>query len=140
MDAVGPYQHVDVDTSTVGEPRLDPIAAIVDVGDPMTEQHALGRHSRSQRRQQVGPMDLVVREPEGRLERLGQRRAQQRAPVVPATLVPGERLHPGPRQFLGQPEAVQDAGGVGTDLDASADLAEHGCLLVDADIEPGAKE
>ena len=35
---------------------------------------------------------------------------------------------------------MQDAGGVGADLDAGADLAEHRRLLVDTDVEPGAQQ
>ena len=62
-------------------------------------------------------MELIVRETEGRFERLGQRAPEQGPTVVPASLVPAG-LHPGPGQFGGEPEPMEEARGVGTDLDA----------------------
>ena len=80
-------------------------------------------------------MHLVVRGAERRLERLGERRAQQRAAVVPAALMPGQRPHAGRGELVGEPEPVQDARGVRADLDAGADLAQRRRLLVDMDVE-----
>ena len=60
----------------------------IDVDKAVPEMHAFGGNADASARQQVGPMHLVVREPERRLERLGEWRAQQRAAVIPAPLVP----------------------------------------------------
>jgi hypothetical protein len=75
-----------------------------------------------------------MREAEFGLERLGQRRAQERASVVPAALVEGQRPHPGSGQRRGEPEAVQDTRGVRADLDAGANLTEGRRPLVDVDV------
>jgi hypothetical protein len=104
------------------------------------EVDALGGDRTSQRGQQVGTVELVVGEAERRLQRLGQRRAQQRAAVVPAALVPRQRLHAGPGQLLGEPEPVEDARGVRADLDAGADLAQRRRLLVHVDVEAGVQQ
>ena len=90
--------------------------------------------------QQVGAMHLVVRRAERGLHGVRERRAQQRAAVLPAALVPRERLHAHARQRVGQAEPVQDARGVGADLDAGADLAERAGLLVDLDVEAGPQQ
>jgi hypothetical protein len=101
---------------------------------------ALSGQCPGQRIQQVGTMHLVVREAERRLKGLGQRRAQQRAPVVPTALVPCQRLHTGARQYLGEPEPMEDSRGVRADLDAGADLAQRRRLLVHVHVEAGCQQ
>ena len=83
----------------------------------------------------VGAMHLIVRHAERRLHGLRDRRAQQRASVIPAALMPRERLHALVCQRLGEAQPVQDARGVRADLDAGADLAQLARLLVDVDVE-----
>ena len=62
-----------------------------------------------ERIEQIGAVHLIVREAEGRLHRLRQRCAQQRLAVVPAALVPGERLHTPARQRRAQVIRVRHA-------------------------------
>ncbi len=140
VDAISADQRVGLDHGAVGEPRLDPVATIGHVDQAVTEMNALGRNGCGQRRQQVGPVHLVVRKPERRLQRLGQRRPQQRPPVVPPALMPRQRFHPGPGQRFGEPQTVQHAGGVRTDLDAGPHLPELRRPLVHLDVEPGAQQ
>ena len=140
VDAVGGHQHVRLGALAAREPQLDPVPAVLEAGEAVPDVHPLGGQGAGQRRQQVGAVDLVVREAEGGLERLGERRAQQRAAVVPAALVPGERPDARPRELLGEPEPVQDPRRVRADLDAGADLAQRGRLLVDLDVEAGAEQ
>ena len=85
-------------------------------------------------------MHLVMREAERVDDRIAERRAQQRPPVVPAALVPGQRAYTHPRQLVGETESMQDARGVGADLDAGADLADGRGLLVDVDVESRAQQ
>jgi hypothetical protein len=71
--------------------------------------HPFGGHSGGERRQQVGAMHLIVREAKGGFQGLRERRAQERAAVVPAPLVPGERFHARPGHVLGESQPLQDA-------------------------------
>ena len=140
VDAVGAHDDVEVGGGPVGEARLDALPALAQIGQPVTEVQALGGQRIRQRPQQVGAVHLVVREAELRLQRLRQRRAQERAAVVPAPLMPGQRTHAGARQRVGETEPVQDARGVRADLDAGADLAQRRRLLVDVHVQARAQQ
>ena len=106
----------------------------------MAEMDPVGGQGVGQGSQQVGPVDLVLGEAEGSLKPSGQRRAQQGAAGVKAPLVPGRRRHPGPGQLVGQPKPMQHPYGVGADLQAGADLAQHRCLLIHLDIKAGLQQ
>jgi hypothetical protein len=54
-------------------------------------------------------MRLVVREAEGCLNGAGERGAQQRAAVLPTSLVPGERAHTHLGEFVRKPQPMQNA-------------------------------
>jgi hypothetical protein len=112
----------------------------VEAHEQVADVQALGRQRAGERGQQVGAVHLVVREAEGLDDGIAQVGAQQRAPVVPSALVPGQRADAHPGQVVGQPQAVQDARRVGADLDAGADLADGRSALVDVDVEAGLQE
>ena len=82
-------------------------------------------------------MEVIIWCAEGRLDLRPDRCALQGTAVVPAPLVDGERPHADPIEGRLEAEADQEAGRVGADLDAGADLADGGCLLVYMDVEPG---
>jgi hypothetical protein len=103
VDAVGAHQQAGLHAVAVREPRLDVVAVIGQPDQAVAQMDALGRERARQRRQQVGAVDLVMREAEGGLDRLGQGRAQQRAAVVPAALVPRQRLDSDPGQLSREP-------------------------------------
>ena len=140
MNAIGGDQHIEVATDSVLELHLDAISVIAQSRQAMADVHALVRDRRGERVQQVGAVHLVVREAECGFERRGQGRAQQRPAIVPAALVPGHRSHARQREVLGESEAMQDAGGVRTDLHAGPDFAQRGGLLEDVDVEAVAQE
>ena len=85
-------------------------------------------------------MEVIVGRAERRLDLRAKRRALQRAAVVPAPLVDGERPHAGAIEGRLEAEADQQARGVGADLDAGADFADARRLLVDVDVEPGLQQ
>jgi hypothetical protein len=99
-----------------------------------------GGHGRPQEFRQIAAMEMIVGRAEGRLDLRAERRALQRAAIIPAALVHGERSHADfvHRGLQSQPD--QQARGVGADLDAGADLADGGRLLVDMDIETGLQQ
>ena len=108
VDAVGADEEVDLDRRAVLEARLDAVAVVGERGEPVADVQALGRERADERAQQVGAVHLVVREAEGLDDGIAQVGAQQRPPVVPAALVPGQRADAHPRQVVGQSQA--DAG------------------------------
>ena len=140
VDAVGADQHVDVGDRAVVERDLDTVAVVSEAPEPVADMQALRRQGTHQRGQQVGAVGLVMREAERLDHHVPERRAQQRPPVVPAALVEGQRAHAHTRQVVAQAQAVEDARGVGADLDAGADLAERVRALVDVDVEPGLEQ
>jgi hypothetical protein len=106
VDAVGADQQADLDGGAVRERRRDAIAAVGEARQPVANVQALGRESVHERAQQVGAVHLVVREAEGLHHDVAERGPQQRPPVVPATLVEGQRPDAHAGQLVGQPEAV----------------------------------
>ena len=54
--------------------------------------------------------------------------------------MPGERLHAGLLQALGQTQPVQDSARVGRQLQGCADLGQGGRLLVHVDVEAGIEQ
>ena len=88
----------------------------------------------------IGAVGLVMGKPEGRLDRPGERGAQQGPAVVPAALMPGLRSHAHGRQLVCEAEPMQHARGVRADLNPGTHLAELTGLLVDVYVQPGPKQ
>ena len=124
MNAIGADQHIGGDADAVFELRLDPVAVIGEAGQAMAEMQALRGQRGGQHRQHIRAMALVVRIAECRHDLVAERRAQQRAAVLPSPLVPCLRTHAVPGQFISQSQPVQDARGVRADLNAGADFAQ----------------
>ena len=140
VDAVGADQHVERGARAVPESRLDAVAVVLESDQAVAEVDALGGHRGGQGGEQVGAVHLVMGEAELGLERLGQRGAEERSAVVPAPLVPGERLDAAARERVGEADAVQHPRRVRADLDAGPDLGQGRRLLIDLDVEPGAQQ
>src|SRR5258708_37802722 len=85
---------------------------------------------------QVGPMNGVVRCAESSFDRFSQRRTEQKAAIVPTSLVECYWFDAGASKPFGNPQPMQEARSVGANLDAGTDLAKRACLLVDLHIEP----
>ncbi len=136
----GADEEVDLDRRAVRERRLDAIAVVDQAAEEMPDVQALGRQRADESAQQIGAVCLVVRKAEGIDDRVAEVRPQQRAPVVLAALVPGERPHAHPRQLVGQPQTMQDPRRVGADLDLRTGLADRRCALVDVHVEPGLQQ
>jgi hypothetical protein len=63
VDAVGAHQRLDLGVGAVGEPRLDVVAAVGQVGELVVEMDTVGGQRVGQGGQQVGPVDLVLGKP-----------------------------------------------------------------------------
>ena len=85
-------------------------------------------------------MRLILRVTEMGRDIGAERRAQQRAPVVPALLVHGQRHDAEAGELVAEPEIVNDARGVRRHVDAGADLAQRPRLLIDLHVEAGAQQ
>lgn len=64
-----------------------------------------------------------------------QRGAEQNTPIIPTPLVESYRLNARSPQHFGNPQSMQDARGVGANVDARADLAKHWRLLEHLHVE-----
>ena len=91
VDAVGADEEVDLGRRAVREGRLDAVAVVDEAGELVSDVQALGREGAGEGAEQVGAVHLVVGEAEGVDDGIAQVGAQQRASVVPAALVPGQR-------------------------------------------------
>ena len=140
MDAVGAHQNVGGDAVAVLEPRLDAVAVICQADKSVSDVQAFRGQGACQGEQQVGAMALVVGKAEGVLDRLAERRAQQCPAVLPTTLMNGFRPNGGPRQRVGEAEAVQNACGIGADLNAGSRFGQRMRLLVHVRVETRAEQ
>jgi hypothetical protein len=82
-------------------------------GEQVADVEALGRQRADQRAQQVCAVHLVVGEAEGLDDGLAQVGAQQRAPVVPAALVPGLRADAHARRSSASPRRCRTRDALG---------------------------
>ena len=80
-------------------------------------------------------MGVVVRRAELRLRACAERRVVEAVAIIPGAVVASFRIHAGARERLAEPERTQDAGGVGADLDAGANLAERFGLLEELGVD-----
>ena len=101
--------------------RVEPEARI---GDP-AEQNV----------EQVGAVGVVVGRAELCLRACAERRVVEAVAIIPGAVVASLRIHAGARERLAEPERAQDAGGVGADLDAGANLAERFGLLEELGVD-----
>ena len=85
-------------------------------------------------------MNGHVRRPVELLAKRIERRALQRAPVLPAPLMGPERAHALPVEPLGETELAQHARRIGRHVDPAADLGQLRRLLIDLDLETGLKQ
>ena len=124
----------------VVEPCLDGVASVGEADKAMAEMEPLCRKARSDDREQVGAVNGHVRRAVQLLARRIERRPLQGAAVLPAALVGEARTHALAIQPFGKAQPVQDADRVRRHVDAAADLVQLGRLLVDIDLESGAKQ
>ena len=78
---------------------------------------------------------MVVRRAELCLRACAERGVIEAVAIVPGAVVASFRIHAGACQRLAEPERAQDAGGVGAELDAGADLAERFGLLEELGVD-----
>jgi hypothetical protein len=79
--------------------------------------------------EQVGAMKMVVRRAEVLFAKVGQGLTGEEAAIVPSMDLNRERTHSDSAKRVGEAEPMQDAVGVGANLNAGADLAELGRLF-----------
>lgn len=140
MDTVGADQQVGFGRSAVLEADDHAIALFFDIEQTMAGMGAILRHRFGKQKGQVAAMEMIVGCTEALLDFRAQRRALQRATVVPALLVDGERSHAPALHRVPEAQPMQQARGVGADLQAGADLAEARRLLVDLNVESGLEQ
>jgi hypothetical protein len=97
-------------------------------------KHTVGECG-AQNLEQVGAMKVIVRCTEVLFAQVGQALASEKTAVVPPMDFNRKRSHRDSAQHVGQAEPVQDSGGVGTNLDTRADLAQLGRLFVHRNLD-----
>src|SRR5580700_6615870 len=120
--------------------RFNLIAVIGQVCEAVSEMNAVYRDGRRDCAMQVAAMQRVVWSVESRLNRFPEWGTDQKAAVVPATLVEGLRPDAALGELFGDPEAMENARRIGADINAGADLAERPRLLIDVHIKSGAQQ
>jgi hypothetical protein len=140
MNTVSPDDRVHADPLAVGELSLHPITVVDESRQSVANVEAFRGYVAGQGRQQVGTMHLVVREPERGLHGPGKRCPKKSPAVVPASLMPCQRGYTHLRQRFGETDAMQDARGIGADLDTGAYLGQPPRLFVHVHIHARASE
>jgi hypothetical protein len=110
--------------------HFDSIPMIDQIREPMPNMEALCGEAAQQRIQEIGAVSLIVRGATGSFHCLAEWSAAQRPTVIPTTLTQSQRLHARRCQWFGETKSIQDASGVGTDLDAGAYFPRLRRLLV----------
>jgi hypothetical protein len=90
-----------------------------------------------QKGDEVSPVEMVVRRPVKVLDGVAQFVAPQDTTVLPATKDDGGRADGGSRHGGAKPVTCKQAGGVGADLNARANLALRHSLLEQGNVEAG---
>jgi len=137
IDTVSADQDVSRDVRAVLEPTLDAVALVVQPDQAVAEVNAFGREARRDDREQVGAVNSQMGRAVEFLAPRIERRALQRAAVMPAPLMCAERPHCLAVEPLAEAESIQDAYRVRRHIDTAADLGELGRLLIDLDVEAG---
>src|SRR6516165_168533 len=89
------------------------------------------RKTRRNHVEQVGPVNRDVRRPVKLFAQRIEGRPLQRTPILPASLVCGERAGPLAVEPCTKSQSAQDAHRVRAHVDTPADLSEFGSLLID---------
>src|SRR2546425_4342582 len=137
VDAVGADQDVGRDALAVLEPGRDAVALVVQPDQAVTEVNAFGHETRGDDREQVGAMNGQMGRAVELLAARIERRALQRAAVLPAPLVSAAGPHRLAVERGAETQAIQDARRVRPHVDPAADFGQFGRLLVDVDVEAG---
>ena len=127
VDAVGADQYVARELCAVRQPDGDLVRGLRESLDARIEPEAFISDPTEQNVEQIGAVGVIVRRAELCLRTCAQRGIIEAVAIIPGAIVTS--LHADARQGLVESERAQDAGGVGAELDAGADLAERFGLL-----------
>ena len=135
VDAIGADQHVSRDLRAVGQRDSDAVRGLREFLDAGIEPETRIGDPAEQNVEQVGAVGVIVGRAELRLRARAERRVVEAVAIIPGAVVACFRIHTDARQRLAEPERAQDAGGVGTELDAGANLTECFGLLEELGVD-----
>ena len=125
MNFIGTNEDVDRSCRAVLEHHVDAIAAIGEPNQPMREMHSVLRQSASEHREQIGPMNLVVRKAERLNHRIPKRCPQQGSTVIPTALMKRDWTNPHAGKLPRQTETVQHPRCVRAHLNPGPNVAKR---------------
>jgi len=124
VNAIGRDHDVGTRGVAVGKAYLNLLIRLHKVDAATTNFHAIAGRGVAKRRQKVGPMDLVIAEPELTSDRLAERRRGNELPVVPTSEFERIRRDGDAFDCRRQAKPVENSCAVGTKLDTCANFSE----------------
>ena len=140
LEPVGGDRGVGAAPGSVLEHHLDAVVVLLDAGDARAEVERPGRRPGREHGQQVGAEEVELGRPEVLLHRRTELGAEEHGVVVPAPELDGRRQHADLAQRRQQPERLEQANGVRTELQRRADGGELRRLLEHLDRHALARE
>jgi hypothetical protein len=119
--------------------RFDAIAMIHQVCEAMREMGTVRWDRIRQSAMQITTVKGIVRCTESLLDCFAQRGAEQNTTIIPAPLVETGWLNAFPPEFVGNPQPMQNAGRIRTNIDAGAYFAERSRLFIDLHVKSRAQ-
>jgi len=129
VDASGANNEVSVGGKAVVEFHFDFFGVLDETDASVIEMKHAVRQRGGEDFEQVGAVKVVIRCAEVLFAKVGQALTGEEAAIVPPMDFNRERAHCDSAKRVGETEPMQDAVGVGANLDAGADLAQLGRLF-----------
>ena len=132
-----PDQHIGRYARTILEPGFNMVTAVREARQPVPEMQPLDRYAGRDHIQQIAAMERHMRCAMQLFAQRVQRRLSQGPPIVPAALMSTQRAYAHPIERGTEAQTKQDATGIGTHVDATADLGQLRGLFVNIHAESG---
>jgi hypothetical protein len=129
MDAIGADQHVARSRTPVRQRDGHPIGILLKSVDVRVQAVAVLADAAEQHVKQVRAMGVIIRRTEMHLCARSERRVVKALAGIPCPVVAALREDRDARQRAAESEHLENARGVGTELDPGADLGEGLSLL-----------
>jgi len=140
MNTVGTDQQVSLGGCTIVKTRRHPFSTLLQADQPVADMQPPRRYGVGKQVNQVSAVEVIVGRAEVCLDLGTEWRPLQGSAIIPAPLMHREGSNADSVHRRPQPEAMQQSGRIGADLDAGTDFSDARRLLIDMDVEPDPKK
>src|SRR5581483_5485856 len=131
MDAIGADYQIRSGDRTVVKFHFHLVGILDQINASVIEVNEVRRQCGGQQFEQLGTMKMIIRRPEDSLAFVSKRLTGEGAAVIPTANMHRPRPYAVSSHRTSQVQTLQNSAGIGTDLNAGANLAQCGRLLED---------